>query len=88
MDSCDLAFEENEREISTMLSERGRLKLGRIDDTLRRIVSPNHGLCEMCGLAIPWEAAQGDAFYPRLWRLPAGREIETKARRNHKERDD
>ena len=29
MDSCDLASEENERELSTMLSERERLESGR-----------------------------------------------------------
>jgi DnaK suppressor protein len=52
LDTCELASEENEREISTMLSERGQLKIGQIEDALRRIESLKYGLCEMCGLKI------------------------------------
>jgi DnaK suppressor protein len=55
MDSCDLASEENAREMSTILSERERLKVGLIDDALRRMVSLKYGSCEVCGFDITEE---------------------------------
>src|ERR1700681_4348273 len=58
MDSCDLASEENDREMSTMLSEREQLKVAQIDDALRRIASLKYGLCEICGLDISAERLQ------------------------------
>ncbi len=70
MDSGDLA-EEIEREMSTMLSERERFRVGQFDDALGRIASRKYGLCEMCGFDVAEESPQCDAFRPALLRLPA-----------------
>jgi RNA polymerase-binding transcription factor DksA len=42
-DSGDLAFEENEREVSIMLSEREGIRIGRIDDAIGRIAARKYG---------------------------------------------
>jgi DnaK suppressor protein len=52
MDSCDLASDESEREISTMLLEREGLKIAQVDSALRRIALLSYGICETCGLDI------------------------------------
>ena len=59
LDSSDLASVESDREVSSMLSERDRLKVGQIDDALRRIASLRYGLCETCGLEITAGVADG-----------------------------
>jgi DnaK suppressor protein len=62
MDSCELAFEENAREISTMLSEREEVKLGQIDGALKRIARSEYGLCQMCGLEVAEERLRALPF--------------------------
>ena len=87
MDSCDLASEENERELSTMLSERERLKVGQIDDALRRIASLKYGLCEMCGLEVTEERLNAMPFNRLCCDCQQEREHEAKTRRRYEEHD-
>src|SRR5258708_18234280 len=54
-DSYDLASEEREREISSILSGREREKLKQIEDALARIADDSYGVCESCGLEIAEE---------------------------------
>jgi len=62
MDSCNLASEENERQMSSMFSERERLKVEQIDDALRRIASLKYGLCEMCGFDVSEQRLKARPF--------------------------
>jgi len=87
MDSCDLASEENEREMSTMLSERERLKVGQIDEALRRIASLKYGLCEMCGLEVTAERLDAMPFTRLCCDCQQDREREVKTRRRYEEED-
>jgi RNA polymerase-binding protein DksA len=87
MDSCDLASEENERELSTMLSERERLKVGQIDDALRRIASLKYGLCETCGLEVTEERLNAMPFTRLCCDCQQEREHEAKTRRRYEEHD-
>jgi DnaK suppressor protein len=85
MDSSDLASEESEREISTMLSERERLKVGQIDDALRRIASLKYGLCETCGLEVTAERLNAMPFTRLCCDCQQDREREAKTRRHQEE---
>lgn len=87
MDSCDLASEENDREMSTMLSEREQLRLGQIDDALRRVASLTYGLCEMCGLDINAERLTVMPFTRLCWDCQQEREREAKVRRRYEKED-
>jgi len=87
MDSCDLASEENERELSTMLSERERLKVGQIDDAIRQIASLKYGLCEMCGLEVTEERLNAMPFTRLCCDCQQEREHEAKTRRRYEEHD-
>ena len=62
MDSADLAAEQSEREIGTMLSERERFRVGQIDDAIERLVSQKYGLCERCGFEITEERLNAMPF--------------------------
>ena len=55
MDSYDIASEEHHRNITSMLSERDRIKIGQIDAALKRIGEVRYGLCETCGFEISEE---------------------------------
>jgi DnaK suppressor protein len=85
MDSCDLAAEEHQREMSMMLSERERLKVGQIDEALRRIALHNYGLCEMCGLEVGAERLIAMPFTRLCCDCQQDREREAKTRRPHEE---
>ncbi|MGO9605950.1 MAG: TraR/DksA family transcriptional regulator [Candidatus Binataceae bacterium] len=87
MDSCDLASDENEREISTMLSERDRLKIAQIDDALRRIALLRYGVCETCGLDITGKRLNAMPFAERCCDCQEERERETKTRHRNEEHD-
>lgn len=87
MDSCDLASEENEREMSTMLSERERLKVGQIDEALRRIALLKYGLCGVCGLEVTEERLHAMPFTRLCCDCQQEREREAKTRRHHEEPD-
>ena len=87
MDSCDLASEENAREMSTMLSERERLKVGRIDDALRRIASLEYGLCETCALEVTEERLRAMPFARLCCDCQQEREREAKSRRRSEEQN-
>jgi len=55
MDSYDIASEEHRGNITSMLSERDRVKLGQIDAALKRIDEVKYGWCETCGSEISEE---------------------------------
>jgi len=52
LDSSDLASEECDRDISSALSNRERIKISQIDAALARIAEMKYGLCENCGFEI------------------------------------
>jgi DnaK suppressor protein len=52
LDSSDRASEECDRDLSSKLSERERIKLSQIDDALERIAEMKYGVCEDCGSKI------------------------------------
>jgi DnaK suppressor protein len=87
MDSGDLAFEENEREVSIMLSERERLRIGRIDDALGRIASRKYGLCEMCGLDVTEERLNAMPFARLCCDCQQEQEHEATPRHRHEEQN-
>jgi DnaK suppressor protein len=55
LDSSDRASEECDRDISSALSERERIKISQIDAALERITEMKYGLCENCGFEISEE---------------------------------
>lgn len=62
MDTYDLASEERDREINFILSDRDRVKLKQIDDTLERMDEGTYGVCESCGLEIAEERLEAMPF--------------------------
>jgi RNA polymerase-binding protein DksA len=52
LDSYDRASEECDRDISSRLSERERIKISQIDGALERIAEKKYGVCEDCGCEI------------------------------------
>lgn len=52
LDTYDRASEESDRELSSILSERERIKLSQIDGALERIATMKYGVCEDCGFEI------------------------------------
>jgi DnaK suppressor protein len=52
LDSSDRASEECDRDISSALSERERIKISQIDAALERIEEKKYGVCENCGFEI------------------------------------
>jgi DnaK suppressor protein len=86
MDSGDLAFEENEREVSIMLSERERLRIGRIDDAIGRIASGKYGLCEMCGFDVTEERLNAMPFARLCCDCQQEQEQDAKTRHRYEER--
>ena len=87
MDSGDLASEESERELSTMLSECERLKIGQIDDALRRIASGKYGLCAMCGLEVAEDRLNAMPFALLCCDCQEEQEHEAKTRHCYEEHD-
>jgi DnaK suppressor protein len=83
MDSGDLAFEENEREVSIVLSERERLRIGRIDDAIGRIASRKYGLCEACGFEVTEERLNAMPFARLCCDCQQEQEREAKTRQRH-----
>lgn len=87
MDTCDLASEENDREMNTRLSEREQLRLGQIDDALRRVAALSYGLCETCGLDVSAERLNAMPFTRLCCDCQQEREREAKARRRYEKQD-
>lgn len=52
MDTYDLASDARDREISLILGDRDRDKLGAIDEALERVDKGEYGMCEECGTEI------------------------------------
>ena len=85
MDSADLAAEQSEREIGTMLSERERFRVGQIDDAIERLVSQKYGLCERCGFEITEERLNAMPFARLCCNCQQEREREAKTRHRYDE---
>jgi DnaK suppressor protein len=81
MDTSDLACEQSEREISSMLSERDRVKIRQIDDALRRIGQARYGVCGTCGLEITQERLVVMPFTQLCLDCQQDQEREVKTRR-------
>ena len=85
MDSGDLAFEENAPGLSLMLSERERLRIGRIDDAIGRIASRKYGLCEMYGFDVTEERLNAMPFARLCCDCHQQQEHEAKTRHRYEE---
>ncbi len=86
MDTYDLASEERDREISFILSDRERAKIGSIEDALARIADGSYGVCESCGLEIGEERLEALPF-TRLCR-DCQQDMEREARTQRRAEDD
>ncbi|HKD69591.1 MAG TPA: TraR/DksA family transcriptional regulator [Candidatus Binataceae bacterium] len=86
MDTYDLASEERDREISFILSDRERVKIGSIDDALEQIGDGSYGICESCGLEIGEERLEALPF-TRLCR-DCQQDLEREARTQRRGDDD
>jgi DnaK suppressor protein len=62
MDAYDLASEERDREINSILSDRERFKIKQIDDVFERMEEGTFGECESCGLEIAEERLEAMPF--------------------------
>jgi RNA polymerase-binding transcription factor len=62
MDTYDLASEERDREINSILSDRERVKIKQIDDVFERMEEGSYGDCESCGLEIAEERLEAMPF--------------------------
>ena len=62
MDTYDLASEERDREINSILSDRERVKIKQIDDVFARMEEGSYGECESCGLEIAEERLEAMPF--------------------------
>jgi DnaK suppressor protein len=86
LDTYDLASEERDREISFILSDRERVKIGAIEDALERISDGSYGVCESCGLEIGEERLEALPF-TRLCR-DCQQDMEREARTQRRAEDD
>src|SRR5579883_1271425 len=86
MDTYDLASEERDREISFILSDRERAKIGSIEDALARIADGSYGVCESCGLEIGEERLEALPF-TRLCR-DCQQDMEREARTQRRSEDE
>jgi len=82
MDTSDLACEEYERELSSMLSARDRVRIRQIDDTLGRIGQARYGVCGTCGLEITEERLEAIPFAQLCRDCQQDQEREAKTRRH------
>ena len=62
MDTYDLASEERDREINSILSDRERFKIKQIDDVFERMEEGSYGECGSCGLEIAEERLEAMPF--------------------------
>jgi RNA polymerase-binding transcription factor DksA len=82
------ACQEYEREISSMFSERDRLKIRLIDDALKRIGQAGYGVCETCGLEISEKRLEAMPFTQLCRDCQQDQEREAKTRRRDGKRQD
>ncbi len=61
-DIYDIASNERERELTLMLGDRDRDRLGEVDTALERIEDKDYGLCEECGEPIGQERLRALPF--------------------------
>jgi len=81
-DSYDLASEERDREISSILSLRERGKLKDVEDALARIADNSYGVCESCGLEIAQERLAAMPFTRLCRDCQQDQEREAKSQRS------
>lgn len=78
MDTYDVATEERDREISLLMSDRDRQKLGAIEEALERIESGSYGICDSCEEEIPVERLKAMPFTRLCVQCQSERENEAK----------
>lgn len=88
LDSSDLASEESDRELSTILSARERAKIEQIDDALERISVAIYGLCDACGLDIGEDRLSAVPFTRRCCDCQQNQERDAKTRRRYEPAED
>jgi DnaK suppressor protein len=88
LDTSDLASEESDRELSTILSARDRAKIEQIDNALGRISTASYGLCDSCGFEIGEARLNAVPFTRRCCDCQQEQEREAKTRRRHQPAED
>ena len=86
MDTYDVASDARDREISLILTDRDRDKLGAIDDALARLADGSYGVCDGCESDIA-EARLAALPFTRLCiNCQAEREKEAKSMKREEDR--
>ncbi len=85
MDTYDLASDARDREISHILTDRDRDKLGAIDEALSRVDDGTYGLCEDCGADIAEGRLQALPFTRLCVSCQGDRERESKINKRYEE---
>jgi DnaK suppressor protein len=80
-DTYDVASEERDREISFILSDRDRSKLGAIEEALERLEQGTYGICESCEGEIAAERLKAMPFTRLCVQCQSERESEQKRNR-------
>jgi DnaK suppressor protein len=83
MDAYDLASEERDREINSILSTRERNKIKEIDEALERFEAKTYGICESCGLEIGEERLKALPFTRLCRDCQQDEEREAKSQRRY-----
>jgi DnaK suppressor protein len=83
LDSSDRASEECDRDLSSMLSERERIKISQIDAALERITEMKYGVCENCNFEITEERLKVMPFTRLCRDCQQDHEHAAKARRRY-----
>ena len=81
MDTYDVATEERDREISMLMSDRDRQKLGAIEEALERIEDGSYGICDSCEEEIPVDRLKAMPFTRLCVQCQSERETEAKRMR-------
>ena len=80
-DTYDVASEERDREISFLLTDRGREKLAAIEQALERIEEKSYGICESCEEEIATERLKAMPFTRLCVQCQSERENEARRTR-------
>ena len=80
-DTYDVASEERDREISFLLTDRGREKLAAIEQALERIEDKSYGICESCEEEIAPERLKAMPFTRLCVQCQSERESEARRTR-------
>ncbi|MGH7913421.1 MAG: TraR/DksA family transcriptional regulator [Candidatus Binataceae bacterium] len=88
LDSSDLASEESDRELSTILSARYRIKIEQIENALERISDASYGLCDSCGFEIAEARFSAVPFTRRCCDCQQEQERDARTRQRYEQTED